>query len=401
VAHDAFISYSSKDKTTADATCATLEARGIRCWMAPRDILPGADWGETIVDAINDARVFVLVFSVNANESSQIKREVERAINRGIPVIPFRIENVLPTKSLEYFLSTPHWLDAFSPPLEEHLNYLASVISSITQGKSAPPRPQPMPPPGPAPTPVPHEAAPDRRLMIGGAAAVLALAGGGYFFFGGGRPGNFKGSWTAKEIAFTPGVPGPFAIFSIDNFYQGALAANKFHGSFSLDDLGAYTFGWGGEDTGTMTVRGNSAHFLSDSRRDWTFSYSIIPSPPPQMITFLGGHDGQAGLTLTTPGTQLSMLLGTSQGPGMTGEWMTDSAETPVFDATKTSLTITADGRYHYKFDFLESGTFQAANGNWTRLRPGAAPQTGNYKFDSSSQVTTANGRAKFVWQRS
>jgi TIR domain-containing protein len=81
LAHDVFISYSSKDKTIGDAVCATLEASGIRCWIAPRDIAPGADWGESIIAAIQGSRVFVLVFSGHANESQQIKREVERAVH--------------------------------------------------------------------------------------------------------------------------------------------------------------------------------------------------------------------------------------------------------------------------------------------------------------------------------
>src|SRR5581483_7656777 len=115
MAHDVFISYSSKDKPAADATCAVLESKGIRCWIAPRDIAPGSDWGEVIVDAIHASRAVVLVFSENANLSNQIKREVERAVNAGLPVIPLRIENVMPARSLEYFLSTPHWLDAFTP----------------------------------------------------------------------------------------------------------------------------------------------------------------------------------------------------------------------------------------------------------------------------------------------
>ncbi|HEY4124610.1 MAG TPA: toll/interleukin-1 receptor domain-containing protein, partial [Rhizomicrobium sp.] len=78
MAHDVFISYSSKDKTAADAACAVLESKGIRCWIAPRDITPGNDWGETIVGAIHSARAFLLIFSGNANTSPQIKREVER-----------------------------------------------------------------------------------------------------------------------------------------------------------------------------------------------------------------------------------------------------------------------------------------------------------------------------------
>jgi hypothetical protein len=138
MAHDVFISYSSKDKPTADAACAVLESKGIRCWIAPRDIMPGDDWGETIVEAIHNSRAFVLVFSANANLSQQIKREVERAVNAGLPIIPLRIENVMPAKSLEYFLSTPHWLDAFTPPLENHLAYLADVIRRILDGRPPP-----------------------------------------------------------------------------------------------------------------------------------------------------------------------------------------------------------------------------------------------------------------------
>jgi Tol biopolymer transport system component len=135
--HDVFVSHSVKDKPTADAVCAVLESQGIRCWVAPRDIIPGKDWGESIVEAINGARVMVLVFSSSANNSQQIKREVERAVHKGIPVIPLRIEDVAPTASLEYFLSTPHWLDAFTPPLEKHLQYLAQIIRQIIGGPGA------------------------------------------------------------------------------------------------------------------------------------------------------------------------------------------------------------------------------------------------------------------------
>jgi TIR domain len=141
MSHDVFICYSSRDKPVADAVCAVLEAEGVRCWVAPRDILPGADWGESIIDSINEARAMVLIFSSNANTAqSQIKREVERAVNKGIPVIPFRIENVMPTKALEYFLSTPHWLDAFTPPLDEHVRQLAVSIMRLL-GKQVVPRP--------------------------------------------------------------------------------------------------------------------------------------------------------------------------------------------------------------------------------------------------------------------
>lgn len=139
MAHDVFISHSAKDKPIADAVCATLEKDGIRCWIAPRDIVPGTQWGEAIIDAISECRVMVLVFSSNANESQQIIREVERAVSKGIPVIPFRVEDVDPNKSLEYFISAPHWLDALSPPLEKHLEQLSSTITLLLAKKGAAP----------------------------------------------------------------------------------------------------------------------------------------------------------------------------------------------------------------------------------------------------------------------
>ena len=124
MAHDVFISYSSKDKVVADAACAMLEARGVRCWMAPRDILPGSEWGAAIIGAIGSSRVMVLIYTTSSNASPQVRREVERAVARGLHVIPFRVEDVPMSPALEYFISTPHWLDALSPPLERHLDHL-------------------------------------------------------------------------------------------------------------------------------------------------------------------------------------------------------------------------------------------------------------------------------------
>ena len=134
---DVFISYSSKDKPAADAACAVLESSGIRCWIAPRDVVPGAEYGSAIVDAIEHCRVMVLIFSSNANELAQIRREIERAVKKGVTIIPVRIEEVEPTKSMEYFLGAIHWLDAMTPPLERHLQHLATTIKAMLQAKDA------------------------------------------------------------------------------------------------------------------------------------------------------------------------------------------------------------------------------------------------------------------------
>jgi len=134
---DAFISYSSTDKTAAFAVCAVLERAGIRCWIAPRDITPGGEYGAAIIDAIEQCRVMVLIFSSSANNSRQISREIERAVSKSVPVVPVRIENVVPTKSMEYFLGAIHWLDALTPPIEKHLEHLAETVKAILHVEDA------------------------------------------------------------------------------------------------------------------------------------------------------------------------------------------------------------------------------------------------------------------------
>lgn len=136
MAHDVFISYSANDKQIADAMCSTLESKGIRCWIAPRDILPGMDWGGSIIDAIATSRVMILLLSSHSNTSSQVKREVERAVNKEVIVIPFRIEDVSLSKSLEYQLSVTHWMDALTPPIEKHLQTLAERIRQLLSADS-------------------------------------------------------------------------------------------------------------------------------------------------------------------------------------------------------------------------------------------------------------------------
>jgi hypothetical protein len=128
MARDIFVSYSQPDYDCAMEMVARVEREGIDCWIAPRDIAPSADWAAEIIDAITSARTMILVFSASSNDSPQVRREVERAVSKQVSILPFRIENVLPSKSLEYFLSAQHWLDAFPPPREPHYARLCAYL---------------------------------------------------------------------------------------------------------------------------------------------------------------------------------------------------------------------------------------------------------------------------------
>jgi oligopeptide transport system substrate-binding protein len=128
---DVFVSYSTVDKLVADAVVAAHEQAGIRCWYAPRDIPPGADWAESITKAIHDTAMMVLVFSNNSNRSQRVQDEINYAISETKPILPFRIEAIEPSGALRLHLSSRHWLDAYDPTWEAHIDSLVISVSAI------------------------------------------------------------------------------------------------------------------------------------------------------------------------------------------------------------------------------------------------------------------------------
>jgi hypothetical protein len=128
MAHDVFISHAKDDKTKADLLCLQLEQAGIRCWIAPRNVRPGRNWGSEIIRGLDNAKVMILLLSASSNRSRPVIKEVERAFGKEIVIIPVRISEVVPSEALEFFLSSDQWFDAISPPLEAHLDRLASAV---------------------------------------------------------------------------------------------------------------------------------------------------------------------------------------------------------------------------------------------------------------------------------
>ncbi|MEY2564000.1 MAG: hypothetical protein QOH88_2193 [Verrucomicrobiota bacterium] len=170
MAHEVFISYTTQNKTAADGVCAGLEREKLRCWIAPRDVLPGSNYGESIVNAIECSRVVVLIFSSASNLSPAVQREMERAMHFAKPIIPFRLEDVPITKGMEFYLASCHWLDAMSPPIEQHINRLAAAVHGLLGKEWS----QPI-------HPVTDNKRAPRALLIGVAALVLMAAAAGFF----------------------------------------------------------------------------------------------------------------------------------------------------------------------------------------------------------------------------
>lgn len=178
MSHDVFISYCSEDKDVADAVCAGLEADKIRCWIAPRDVPPGENWGGSIARGITSSKIMVVIFSSHTNRSRHVMNEIERAVSHEVTIIPFRIEAVTPSEDLELFISSCHWLDALTPPLEAKIAELSHAVQRAL-GKA-------LPAPAESARPSPTRRPAKRGIMRWAAGGiVLAAAAAAFVFFAG------------------------------------------------------------------------------------------------------------------------------------------------------------------------------------------------------------------------
>jgi TolB-like protein/Tfp pilus assembly protein PilF len=140
---DVFVSYASQDVAVANAIVAALERQGLKCWIAPRDVIPGSLYADGIVRAISGAKVFALVLSEQAIASSHVGKEIERASSKRRPIIAVRTDLAPLTPAFEYFLSESQWIDlgsgdtaaAFAKLVEAARRHLTSR-PAIEQGAS-------------------------------------------------------------------------------------------------------------------------------------------------------------------------------------------------------------------------------------------------------------------------
>jgi hypothetical protein len=166
-----FISYSSKDRQIAQTLCQALEARGQNCWIAGRDVRPGENFQESIVRALREARVMVLVFTSNANNSEEIKKELVLAGRHHVSVVPVRVEDVVPNDAFAYEFATRQWIDLFQD-WEQQVEQLAVQIDQIL-GRAAEMRTaQP-----PAPPVAKAKPLASVKMVAVALAAILILAG--------------------------------------------------------------------------------------------------------------------------------------------------------------------------------------------------------------------------------
>lgn len=133
---DVFISFASKDRKVATTLCQSLERRGVKCWISARDILPGENFQVAIVQAIRHARILLLVFTANSNNSEEMTKELALASQQKMIVIPLRVEDVTPSDAFAYEFATRQWIDAFAD-WEFAIDQLCQRIGNALEAQGA------------------------------------------------------------------------------------------------------------------------------------------------------------------------------------------------------------------------------------------------------------------------
>lgn len=142
--YDVFISHATEDLKVAEAIAHHLESGRARTYLARQQINAGTSWRAELARAIEASRSVVLIVSEHSNQSKHVRDEVTLACESGLTIFPFKLANVSLHDELKMPLAGTHWLDAIDPPLEAHIQRLASdVCAKLGIPSEGPVRPAP------------------------------------------------------------------------------------------------------------------------------------------------------------------------------------------------------------------------------------------------------------------
>ena len=193
-----FISYASQDAAVADAVVEALEHSGLQCWIAPKDVTPGASYAGQIIHAIDAAKAIVLILSHDAASSPHVLREVERAASKRHPIISLRIDQAPLPADFEYFLNTSQWLDTSARDMGRALPKIIAAVRVAVQAPAVTPVS--------APTANARAPSVSARLPKRTAIVVASVVGLGLVAFAGDR------LWLSRYRAAATPAPAPSAL---------------------------------------------------------------------------------------------------------------------------------------------------------------------------------------------
>ncbi len=131
MASEIFISYRRADQAWARHLHAQLRAEGVEAWYDAQ-VGAGQDWRIATAKALEASRIFVLLFSENAAQSSDIAKELAAATLEKKLIIPVRLENISPKGAFLYELASRNWVNAYEDT-EAKLTELAKGLAELVR----------------------------------------------------------------------------------------------------------------------------------------------------------------------------------------------------------------------------------------------------------------------------
>src|SRR5258708_208066 len=128
---EVFVSYSREDNEKVLALTAKLRAAGVPLWMDVRSIDGAAMWGEEIVNALDKAKVLLLMVSESAVHSHNVTKEVLLASERKGHILPVDLEPTVIPPGLKYPLAGIHHIEYYHGNADEHLQAIPRSLERV------------------------------------------------------------------------------------------------------------------------------------------------------------------------------------------------------------------------------------------------------------------------------
>jgi hypothetical protein len=134
--YDAFVSYSTKNSDAALELVRGIEARGYKCFIAPRDITPGALYAQDIIRGIKCANVFLFLYSADSDASYYCRSEVNSAVSESKYILTVRVGEGEPSDIMKFYLGPTQWINAVSGISGKTLEDIVKVLQGTSTAAS-------------------------------------------------------------------------------------------------------------------------------------------------------------------------------------------------------------------------------------------------------------------------
>lgn len=134
---DVYICYDKDDQLAADVVCNALEENDINCWLKSRDGSINLEVDE-IMEAINQSKVVVLIFSQYSKHSNYVNTETDISFSEKKPILTFNSDNSSVEGGLKFFINEGLVTDIFPNTEDKIKDLVKNTLKALDRDVSQP-----------------------------------------------------------------------------------------------------------------------------------------------------------------------------------------------------------------------------------------------------------------------